>query len=91
MIKCSARFCTLNPDGTRGRTFTPPPNAQGVEAVWCSDCIKLANEVKFFTGQTANMIREKWRAYDDTNLPHNVKIFMEQFVKEILMELGEEL
>lgn len=89
-IRCSSPTCIVQ-DGVKGRLFTPPKQAQGLAGSWCPQCIKLNGEVRFFTGQTANMIRNKYLEYHETNLPEEVKLILTQFTRELIQELGEEL
>lgn len=89
-MKCMSNFCLVT-DGIRGREFEPRENAEGLEKVWCSSCIRTSKEITFFTQQTATMIREAYKSYVDTNLPREVKLILEQFAAEIIKQLGAEL
>lgn len=90
MPRCKSPFC-ITENGLKGREFTPADNAVGIDAEWCPECLRTGTEIKFFTTQTAAMIRNKWREYDATALPKEVKLFMDAFVAELIRELGEEL
>jgi hypothetical protein len=89
--RCRSPYCITDEQGLKGRLFTPPPGAQGIGIEWCPACIAIGTQVKFFSGETAKMIRNKWREYEDTELPKEVKTFMRVFVSELCAELGEEL
>lgn len=89
--RCRSPYCITDNQGLKGRTFTPPPGAQGVSLDWCPACIAIGTQVKFFTSETTKMIRNKWRQYEETDLPREIKLFMRQFVVEICAEMGEEL
>lgn len=91
MTRCASPLCVTNPDGTKGREFTPPTNAQGVNLVWCPACLRTAQEMEFFTLQTAQMIRGVYKSYIDTELPKEVKLFLEQYTVEILRKLNQQL
>lgn len=67
------------------------PSGTGLESIWCAECIRTGKEMQFFSSKTANMIRQNYLAYADTNLPKPVALFLKQFVIEILKELNEEL
>lgn len=90
MPRCRSQFCvTVN--GLKGREFEPPKEAKDLSAIWCEPCIRIGTQLQFFSTQTANMIRNKFETYEDTALPNQVKLFMRQFVSELLLELGEKL
>lgn len=91
MTRCTSSFCVMKEDGVRGREFEPSDKAEGLSKVWCSDCIKLGKQITFFSRQTSEMIRSVYRSYIETNLPKEVKLFLEQFSREIMENLGEEL
>lgn len=90
-MKCKSPICIQRPDQTRGREFEPPKDAQGIAKIWCPQCIELTKHLQFYARQTAEMIRAKWQAYAETELPHEVQLFMDAFVRELLLEFGEEL
>lgn len=90
-VKCKSTFCIINPDGIRGRLFTPPKDATSIAQVWCPTCIKLTSQIAFFTSETAEMIRKTYRIYTNTDLPKEVKLILEQFTREVVQNLGEEL
>lgn len=87
---CTSSFCIVK-DGVRGRLFTPPEDAEGIAKVWCPQCIQLSTEINFFSHQTAIMIRKTYKQYMDTELPKEVKLFLEQYTRELIGLLGEEL
>lgn len=78
-MKCQSSFCTVQ----GGREI------QGGQ--FCKPCLRLMYQVDYFTSQTAQMIRNKWREYSQTDLPREVKIFMRVFVEEILNEMNHSL
>jgi hypothetical protein len=86
MTACKNRNCAV----PGGREFTPKPGATGLEEAWCAPCIRMFGMIKFFTQETAAMIRNKYREYNDTALPKEVKLILTQFSREIIQELGEE-
>lgn len=83
---CKSHFCAVQ----GGREFEVPAGASGVEAQWCPMCLRVARQVQFFSQQTAAMIRNKYREYNETNLPKEVKLILTQFARELVNELGEE-
>lgn len=87
--RCSSPICIVQ-NSVRGRLFTPPENAKGVNAIWCPECIKITGQMNFYAHQTAEMIRGVYNQYKDTDLPKNVKLILEQFVAELLRNLNEE-
>lgn len=89
--RCRSQFCIKGADGIRGRLFTPPETADSVAKVWCPNCMAVAKQITFFTGQTAEMIRVAYKAYMDTPLPDEVKLILTQFARELVENLGEEL
>lgn len=89
-MRCTSNFCIVQ-EGVRGREFTPPEDAKGLSKVWCPHCITIGKQVTFFSSQTAQMVRETYNSYIDTNLPQNVKLILEQFSREVIQQLGEEL
>lgn len=91
MERCKSNFCTMNSNGTRGREFNPPENGVGIQKIWCPDCIRTAGQVRFYTKQTGQMVKNHYLAYMDTALPKDTKNFLTQFVREILIELGDDL
>lgn len=90
-IRCKSPTCVINADQTRGRLFTPPKDSIGVESIWCPKCIEVVGHLQFYAQETADMIREKYKSYKDTNLPKEVKLFLEAYTREILKELSAEL
>jgi hypothetical protein len=90
-IRCKSPLCIKNEEGIRGRLFEPPKNAEGIATQWCSTCIKLSTQIQFFATQTIEMIRKRWSVYEKTELPKEVKLFMTQFCRELINELGGEL
>lgn len=91
MIRCKSSFCITNPDGIKGRLFTPAEKAQGVAKIWCDNCMNLGKQLSFFANETANMIRRIYVSYEDTDLPKEVKLFLTAYTREIMDELGQEL
>lgn len=91
MTRCRSPFCITDEQGLKGREFEPPTNANGLATIWCPQCIKLGNEMHFFTTKTAEMIRTKYREYRVEDLPAAVAEMLTIFTREILKELGEEL
>lgn len=47
--------------------------------------------MNFYANQTATMIRTVYQEYINTELPKEVKMILEQFTRELIKELGEEL
>jgi len=90
-VRCKSSFCIIGPDNIRGRLFTPQPEAQSVALVWCPDCIKLSTEMQFFSSQTANMIRRKYKEMRIEDLPREAAALITVFTRDILSELKEEL
>lgn len=90
-IRCTSPICIVGTDGVRGRLFTPPESAQGLGQSWCPQCLKISSEMQFFSTQTAQMIRNIYRGYAETDLPKNIKLILEQFTREIIKQLNEEL
>lgn len=90
-LRCKSPICVPGPDGARGRMFTPPENAQGLENSWCANCIKVSNEIQFFSRQTAEMIRHKYQEMRVEDLPANVGNILTAFTRDILAEFGEDL
>jgi hypothetical protein len=91
MERCKSTFCITNPEGVRGREFTPPENAEGLAKIWCPDCVKIGKQLTFYASQTAQMIRNIYASYDNTELPKDAMLLVTQFAREIVKELGEEL
>lgn len=89
-MRCKSPICTVK-DGVRGIEFTPAEDSQGMHRIWCPGCIRLSKELVFWSGETAEMIRDVYRAYIDTDLPREVKLILEQFAREIVQKLNEEL
>jgi hypothetical protein len=89
-MRCQSNFCVVK-DGVRGREFTPKSDATGVASIWCPTCLMLNTQVTFMAGQTANMVRNIYQSYINTNLPNEVKLILEQFTLEVMRELGQEL
>lgn len=89
-IRCTSPTCIVR-DQVRGRMFTPPEDAKGLAETWCPDCIKIVGHLQFYSQQTADMIRNIYHSYIDTNLPKEVKTFLEAYTREILKELSAEL
>lgn len=87
MIRCSSPIC-ITQDGTKGRLFEP---GKGINAHWCKECIKLSAEMNYYANQTATMIRTVYQEYIETDLPKEVKMILEQFTRELVKQLGEEL
>lgn len=87
MIRCSSPIC-ITQDGVKGRMFEP---GTGLNEVWCEQCIKLSAEMNFYANQTATMIRTTYQEYIETDLPKEVKLILEQFTRELIKQLGEEL
>lgn len=90
MERCKCTICIVK-DGVRGRMFTPPEGAKGVYKVWCGQCIRLSAEMNFYASQTAQMVRSIYATYVDTELPKEVKLILEQFTREVMQQLNEEL
>lgn len=90
-IRCKSTFCIVTPDSIRGRMFTPPEGGDPLTQVWCQHCIKIGKQLAFFSSRTAQMIRDTYKTYNDTNLPKEVKLILEQFSRELITNLGEEL
>lgn len=90
-MRCTSPICIINKEGIRGREFTPPEDAQGISANWCSPCIRLYGELSFYAQQTADMIRSTLEEYRNTDLPKEVLLILEQFTREILTQLNSEL
>lgn len=89
-MRCKSPFCVVQ-DQVRGREFEPPKDAQGLASVWCPICVQLSAQIQYFSTETAQMIRGMYRAYTDTELPKEVKLILEQFARELIQMLGEEL
>lgn len=89
--RCKSQFCIVGADGVRGRVFTPPENANGLAKLWCPGCLSIGKQITFFSSQTAEMIRNVYKSYDDTELPKEVKLILTQFATELVKNLGEEL
>lgn len=89
MAKCNSPFCVVNKDKTRGREFEP--TEEGIGKLWCPQCVELSIQIQFFSAQTADMIRKTYKEYVETNLPKNVKLILEQFARELIGKVGEEL
>lgn len=89
-VKCSSPICKTNADGSRGVMFTPG-DVDGIAKIWCPECIRTSTEIQFFTSNTAQMIRGVYKSYIDTELPREVKLILEQFAREIVQKLNEEL
>lgn len=87
-MRCKSPFCIIK-DNIRGREFKP--SGTGLSEVWCPACIKLQGEVQFFSSQTADMIRNTYNEYIDTDLPKEVKLILEQFTIDLLQQLNSEL
>lgn len=90
-VRCKSTFCIVNPEGIRGRMFTPPEGADGLAKIWCPNCVKIGKQLTFFSAQTAQMIRDTYKVYIATDLPKEVKLILEQFTMELVQQLGEEL
>lgn len=90
-VRCQSTFCVVNADQTRGRLFTIPENAEGITKIWCPSCLQISRQITFFSSQTADMIRQVYREYVQTNLPKEVILILEQFTREIIQQLGDEL
>lgn len=90
-MRCQSPICITNDKGIKGREFTPPPTAEGMAKLWCPQCLKLNNTLVFFSQQTANMVRETYSEYINTDLPKEVKMILEQFAREIVEKLNQEL
>lgn len=88
--RCLSPICTVT-EGVRGKLFTPPDDATGVYKIWCPACIRVSAQMNFYASETANMVRNVYATYIDTELPKNVKLILEQFAREIVQQLGEEL
>lgn len=88
MTRCKSPFCIVK-DNVRGREFEP--FGTGLSEVWCPSCIRLQTEMQFFSSQTADMIRNTYNEYISTELPNEVKLILEQFVLELMQQLGSEL
>lgn len=89
--RCKSNFCIKGPDGIRGRTFTPPEGATGMARLWCPQCMSIGKQITFFSAETAQMIRNVYKSYNDTELPKEVKLILTQFATELVKNLGEEL
>ncbi len=89
-IRCQSPICKVT-DGVRGREFTIPEGATGIATKWCPLCVGISTQITFFAGQTADMIRNVYKTYIDTNLPKQVKIILEQYTKELLKNMNQEL
>ena len=87
-IRCQSPIC-ITIDNIRGRMFIP--TEKGIGKTWCTQCISTGEQMAFFTHETANMIRDIYRSYIDTSLPREVKLILEQFVREVVQKLNEEL
>jgi len=90
-VRCSSPICIVTTGGVRGRMFTPDPKAIGMATRWCPQCIRISGQMQFFSHQTAEMVRNTYEEYINTDLPAEVKLILEQFTREIIKELGEEL
>ena len=90
MIRCTSPYCIVQNE-VRGRMFTPSDSADGLEKVYCPTCIKLGMQIQFYSTETANMIRNIYKTYANTQLPKEVKLILEQFTREIIANFGEEL
>lgn len=90
-MRCTSPICITNGEGIKGREFTPPPLAEGMAKSWCPECLKLSNTLLYYSQQTANMVREIYQEYINTDLPKEVKLILEQFAREIVEKLNEEL
>lgn len=90
-IRCKSPTCVINADQTRGRLFTLPKDSIGVESIWCPKCIEVVGHLQFYAQETADMIRTTYKEYIDTNLPSEVKTFLEAYTREILRKLNAEL
>lgn len=90
-VRCKSQFCVVNSEGIRGRLFTPPEGVSGLPKVWCPQCVIIGKQITFFSAQTADMIRAIYQEYDATPLPKEVKLVLQQFAREIVQQLGEEL
>lgn len=89
--RCKSPFCIVSEEGIRGRMFVPPKDGKGVAEIYCPVCLNIAKQMTFFSGQTAQMIRNVYKSYIDTELPKEVKLILEQFARELVELLGEEL
>lgn len=90
-VRCKSTFCITNTEGIKGREFTPPANATGLAKLWCAQCMNIGKQLTFFASETSQMIRNTYAAYNNTNLPKEVKLILTQFAREIIEQLGEEL
>lgn len=88
--RCSSPYC-IEVDGLKGRPFEVDEDTRDLSGMWCTNCIKLGNEIRLFSGLTIDMIRATYTEYADTNLPREVKLFMEQYTRELIGKLGGEL
>lgn len=89
-MKCQSSICIVK-DGVRGRTFEPPKGAKGVSEIWCPVCIMITQQIQFYAGETADMVRKVYNSYVSTELPKEVKLFLKAYTAEILQNLGKEL
>lgn len=89
--RCKSAFCIVGREGIRGRMFVPPKDSKGLAKIYCPQCLSIAKQLTFFSGQTAQMIRNVYKSYIDTELPKEVKLILEQFARELVEQLGEEL
>lgn len=90
-MRCTSPICITNSEGIKGREFEPQPNSTDIAAKWCPECIKLYNQMMFYSNQTADMVRGIYQEYIDTDLPSEVKLILEQFAREIMTKLNQEL
>lgn len=88
--RCTSQFC-ITQNGLKGRLFTPAEGAKGLDAAWCSECLRLVAHTQYFAHETADMIRRKYREYRPEDLPPQVSGMLKQFASELINELGEEL
>lgn len=86
--RCLSPFCETVVEGVRGAMFTP---SEGLGETWCPACVRTTKEIMFFTKMTVEMIDRTYKSYINTNLPKQVKLFLEQFTQEIVKNLGGEL
>lgn len=90
-MRCTSPVCIKDSEGIRGREFTPPEAAEGLTKIWCPECLKMSQTLLFYSKRTAEMIKNIYTQYDETDLPKEVKLILTQFTREILGELNEEL
>lgn len=89
--RCRSPYCITGADGVKGRVFTPPENATGLSAIWCEHCVKIGSQLQFFAAETAGMIRRKYHEMRPDDLPVKERTLLTAFVRDLLLEFGEEL